>query len=430
MRLLPAFAALLGVVGTASALQVDRTAAPREGLYDTDPGHLWNQLHQILRVRTAPDGSEHGFDAVDPLLWRETKYLLTGPSHARAIKVLDRFLASHGERLVRDRLKRAVFQHDLWAVFDWLATLRDRDSAARNALMWRVADVMRRVALPRKDIETLPDTYEAAVASGTIVDRRGAPRQRLALPSDLFDPAGPWVGIGGDQPTAAHHAVELGRSAFIVLWNVPGGAARTLEYLHSLWSFPQPFVPDGSFQFAKDGEVRATLNPALPPVPDGTQIALVRKMLLIDDAGVIVPSNIVESIQLRSFPGRAFAEVRFSRAALFAGKAGGLRTVGPDDRDFITFSAHGMDPFEFPGSRGSVETIRVLDGCANCHQIDSQPATHTILSLREVLKPRRLVDPRHERWSRWFTQPMVAAGAKSRTYEWGVLQGLWQSQGR
>jgi hypothetical protein len=153
-------------------------------------------------------------------------------------------------------------------------------------------------------------------------------------------------------------------------------------------------------------------------------------MLLIDDAGVIVPSNIVESIQLRSFPGRAFAEVRFSRAALFAGKAGGLRTVGPDDRDFITFSAHGMDPFEFPGSRGSVETIRVLDGCANCHQIDSQPATHTILSLRELLKPRGLVDPRHERWSRWFTQPMVAAGAKSRTYEWGVLQGLWQSQGR
>ena len=326
MRLLPAFAALLGVVGTASALQIDRTAAPRTGLYDTDPGHLWNQLHQILRVRTASGGSEHGFDAVDPLLWRETKYLLTGPSHARAIEVLDRFLASHGERLVRDPLKRAVFQHDLWAVFDWLATPSEGDSAARNSLMWRVADVMRGVALPRKDIETLPDTYEAAVASGAIVDRPGAPRQRLGLPSDLFDPAGPWVGIGGSEPIAAHHAAELGRSAFIVLWNVPGGAARTLEYLHSLWSFPQPFVPDGSFQFAKDGEVRATLNPALPPIPDGTQIALVRKMLLIDDAGVIVPSNIVESIQLRSFPGRAFAEVRFSRAALFAGTTGGLRT--------------------------------------------------------------------------------------------------------
>jgi hypothetical protein len=47
-----------------------------------------------------------------------------------------------------------------------------------------------------------------------------------------------------------------------------------------------------------------------------------------------------------------------------------------------------------------------------------------------MLKPSSLVDSRHERWARWSTQPVVAAEAKSRSYEWGVLKGLWQSPPR
>jgi len=45
-----------------------------------------------------------------------------------------------------------------------------------------------------------------------------------------------------------------------------------------------------------------------------------------------------------------------------------------------------------------------------------------------MLKPMALADSRHERWAHWFTQPIVAADAKSRTYTWGVLQGFWQNQ--
>ena len=94
-------------------------AAPRPGLYDPDPRHLWNRVHDQFHVRTAPDGTEWGHDTLDPLVWRETRHLLTGASHASALRVLDEFLRSGGERLVRDPIKRAVFQHDLWAIFDW-----------------------------------------------------------------------------------------------------------------------------------------------------------------------------------------------------------------------------------------------------------------------------------------------------------------------
>lgn len=91
-----------------------------------------------------------------------------------------------------------------------------------------------------------------------------------------------------------------------MLWSVPGGSADTVRYLKKLWEFPQPFVSDQMFQLARDGELRAKVNPAMPEIPDGTRIALVRKMLLIDDAGVIVPSNLVESIQLSLVRNRGF----------------------------------------------------------------------------------------------------------------------------
>jgi hypothetical protein len=430
MRLLAAcVTALLTIGGVVSSLQIAAGPSPR-GLYDANPNHLWNRIHEGFHVRVGPDGSEYGFDTVDPLLWRETRYVLTGPSHARAIRVLDEFLASNGERLIGDPLKRAVFQHDLWAIFDWLASTSDGDKAARTVLMRRVARVMRRVALTRQNIEALPDTYAAAVASGAFADRADTSRQQRFLPRDLFSATGPWVSVGGAEPLLPQHAAELGRSAFIVLWNLPGGSARTIGYLQKLWDFPQPFVSDETFQFARDGEIRTKLNPALPPVPDGTQIALVRKMLLIDDTGVIVPSNLVQRIQMRRFPGRAFSELQMSRRDLFAGKSGGLRAVDVDERGFITFSAKGMDPLERESWRGAANLPRVIDGCVNCHHVGFEPTIETVRSLRRILRPGSLIDSRHERWARWFTQSIVAAETKSRSYEWGVLEGLWQSQPR
>jgi len=402
---------------------------------------LWNRIHEHFHVRVAPDGTAYGFDTVDPLLWYETRYLLNGPSHARAIQLLDEFLTTGGERLVTDPLKRAVFQHDLWAIFDWLASSWESrgipEKAARTALMQRVARVIRRVALTKSQIEALPDTYAAAVASGTFVDRGDHSPQGLLLPRDLFDASGPWIAVGGTQPVTPQHAGELGRSAFIVLWSAPRGSADTAAYLRKLWDFPQPYVLDDSFQLPRDGELRVKPNPALPAVPDGTRIALVRKMMLIDNTGAIVPSAVVQSIQLRAFlaawPRHQFSELRMSRADLFAGRAGGLRMIGPDEEEFITFSSKGMDVFERHESKygpGPVRPGPVLTGCVNCHHVDFEPGIQTVLSLRQILKPITLVDSHHDRWARYFPQTFAAADAKRRTYEWGVLAGLWQTQPR
>jgi hypothetical protein len=420
VRLVAAYLAAVSALAGATAftLQSSPRRSTPAGLYDANPNHLWNRIHEAFHVRTGSSGQRYGFDTVDPLLWRETRYLLTGSSHARALALMDEFLKADGERLISDPLHRAVFQHDLWSIFDWLAVTSEGNAKARQALMSRAARMIRRVALTKKQIEALPDTYAAAIRSSD------------SPPADLVGASAPWVGIGGTQPIVPQHAYELGRSAFIVFWSVPGGSAATFDYLRKLWDHPQPFVPDESFQFSRDGERRVKINPALPAVPLGTRIALVRKMLLIDDHGTIAPTNIVESIQLRTF-GRpqTFAQWEMSRAELFAGRTGGLKRTADDERGFTTFSAKGMDPFEGTSKQFGMNAP-VLQGCAVCHQSEFLPPIESIRSLRALLRPYTFVDPRHERWSRWFTQPIIAAEAKSRTFEWGLLQGLWQSQPR
>ena len=322
----------------------------------------------------------------------------------------------------------------MWALFDWLAQPFAIHPEGRTALMPRLAAVLRRVALTRDQIERLPDTYRAAADSQVFADRYDSARPRAFLPRDLFNPAGPalnasqstevegpWVSIGGLGPVVPHHAGELSRSSFVVLWNLPGGAAETRAYLAKLWDFPQPFVPDQ----AMDGERRVTLNPALPALPEGTQVALVRRMLLIDDQGLIVPSNMVQSIQLRVFRGKqSFFEFRMSRESLFASKAGGLRAVGPDDVEFLTFSAKGDDPFETRGAAGTGATRQAcsLASAPPCHS-ELEPGIRSVKSVRALLRPNAIVDSRHERWARWFTQPSVAAQAKTPAVRMGPGAG-------
>src|SRR5436190_10321906 len=49
------------------------TAEEENAIYDPDPKHLWNRLHEVLFVRTAPNGKRYGFDRLDPLFWSGTE---------------------------------------------------------------------------------------------------------------------------------------------------------------------------------------------------------------------------------------------------------------------------------------------------------------------------------------------------------------------
>src|SRR5262245_3050281 len=127
--------------GAAKAAGADRTklASPSNpfqvAVYDTDPEHLWNRLYAALYVRTTDDGQSHGQDELDPLLWENSTYLLTEPRYQQVLGLLNEFLVKGGDKLIEDPLRRALFQHDLWAVFGWLA-------AAHAGAGWRAAELV------------------------------------------------------------------------------------------------------------------------------------------------------------------------------------------------------------------------------------------------------------------------------------------------
>jgi hypothetical protein len=343
-------------------------------LYDPDPSHLWNRLHQTLFVRTTADGTVFGRDSLDPPLFAETNFLLKGPSRPKALAVLDEFLNTHGEKLIDDPLKSAILQRDLWFAFDWaykgdFSRAHDELSPARQALQTRLARVISRLALKPSQIAALPDNYAAAIKSGRFPTAYDPARPAQAfLPDDLLSPNGPWVAvISGDTFAAKFHVNDFGgRYAFDLFINLPGGRAATLAYLQHPW----------------------------PALPRGTQLVLLRRPLLIDTEGKLHSTSMVESLQMRVFraiPRAAVPlsanslkddgetdvfEIVRSRAAIFAGDAGGLRAVTPDEKglpspirahlaDLIQMTDHPM-----PGNRPKPikEAMRpVLNQCLGCH---------------------------------------------------------------
>jgi hypothetical protein len=424
-----------------------RSSSPEEAgkalaIYDPNPLHIWNRLYGALLIREDQTGDTYGADALDPLLWSGTRHLLTGPSHRRALTVLDEFLRVHGETQIRDPLKRALLQHNLWAVFDWSA-LTDADHAAeRRELQIRLAEVLRRLALSSNEIKSLPDNYAQAVASGAFAKEYDpANPERAFLPPDLLQPRGPWVCIKGDrEPVAEMHVGAVsGRSRFFVFVRLPQGRKATLDYFQALWNVSEPWVA-GQMDAA-----RGDLNPNLPQFPVGTQTAFLRQMTLFDRDGNHVAAPITESVQIRVYrtipPSRdhnitandqaaarteqGFYEFRLSQAQLFAGQTGGLRGVGRDEKEFSVFQTQGMDEFEFSAKRHtSVQEYGIIDRCAGCH---SAPGINSLQSRRHLLKPNRAqgdTDPPYD--SLWW-ETGNDLGWKANRYDWGLLNGYWQA---
>ena len=262
-------------------------------------------FRQLYR-RVASNGHEYGIDELDPLLWLDTSNLLEGTSHQQTIQVLDEFLSTHAENLVSDPLKRAMFQRDLWVVFDWAASQTEPFASQRQALETRLAQIIKRVALSKEEILSLPDNYTLAVRSNTFPANAEADHPETAfLPADIFQADSAWLPIGREGgPIAITHTEAFpfyGHSVFLVYLRSPAGRAATLDYIKSLNTEPTPVTPIGS------------------------DVALVRRMLLIDDQGDLILSPLVETVQIRHFsPAQSFHEFELSRAHLFDGLAGGL----------------------------------------------------------------------------------------------------------
>jgi hypothetical protein len=411
-----------------------KTASERS-LYHADPEHLWNRLHEALFIRVGPDGRTYGQDRLEPLLWRGSKHLLEEKSNKRVVALLEEFLKNKGERLIEDPLKRAVLQRDIWLVFNWLegehgkfyepALKPEEVRAAQDRLRGPLAAVIGRLALTPDQIKKVPDNYAAAVDSGEFAKRFDPEHpDKPYLPADLFTADGPWVCLGNpDGPIAPAHLRDTGtnmftNSAFLVFLRLPDARAATLDYLKRLRSFDRPLLVE-----AKDDKRLAKYvpNPQLPPFPVGTEVALVRRALLIAAPHTPTATALTESVQLRIYrevpemteqtaraaldngtqankrseSWQTFQEFQLSRSRLFAGRAGGLRVVSPDELDFPTpFNLWQHDEFENresgPGDRSFSERSQLptMKGCFECHSLPGVSSFNSYFNFREHLHDR------------------------------------------
>ena len=322
--------------------------------FDPDPDHAWNRLHRSLFARADLARNVFGHTALDPYLWPKSQHLRTDVrSRDAAIAALDDFLSRSQVRAIEDPLHRAVLQRDLWAVFD-AVTVGGR-AAPQGELESRLAWAILKLALPAATIGALPDPMEAAVDRGTfpVAFDPGHP-DTAYLPPDLASASGEWRCVGrSDTPAAITHVQSgpfHGRSTFLVCIRAPGGAEATEKFVDAL------------------GE-----KPLEAEIPAGTEVALIRRALLIDDEKRIVPSPIVESIQLRRHGERSAMrsfEFELDRPGLLGDPASGLRAITPEERGFPIFRSHGFDPFE--SGHGSHEDGAVtgwprLERCGACH---------------------------------------------------------------
>lgn len=349
-------------------------------LYSPDPTHPWNRLFRLFYVRATPDGHVYGGDELDPYLWQQTRYLLEGPSHKAAVKLLDEFLQMHADRLITDPLRRAMMQRDLWAVYDWVAMRRQDHADAALKLLKPLGEIIRRLALTEQQIRALPENYQTAIQANAFPRSADEQHREAAFLPDLFNPDGPWVCLGQRQgmPVASVHLEFFqGRSVFLVFLRLPEGRSETLNYLQELRKIPSKWTPQPGFP--RDSAPRSRY-PQPQQFPVGTQVALVRQMALISDQGKFVPTHLTESVQLRVYraidpdPRRNYInterfraqqdvfEFRLDRRKLLAGE-NSLRAVGANEKEFPTFMTHGVDDFESPMPPQDAPIFR----CQACH---------------------------------------------------------------
>jgi hypothetical protein len=420
---------------------------PRAAIFHPDEGHLWNQLHAALFVRVDQAGKEYGSDAVDPLLWPSTSFfLLQGKSHDKAIGLLDQFIDKGGAKLIEDPVKRAVMQHDLWAVFDWTANTfnplpfggkvdhrkygTSKLTNARKALRQRLAKAITSLSLNKKEIASLPNNYEWAIKDKSFHTRfeEKNPQQSM-LPADLLKPNGPWVCVRGalNGPSApVHMQYYRGRSPFLVFIKLPEGRSATLNYLNRLNKHSSKALQSEDW------------DKNLPLFPEGTAVALVRQMTVIDQAGKMVPTSLVQSVQLRVYrkvgqeitdhkTSQAVFKFTLNRRDLFAKKTGGLKPVSFNKRTGLSLVSN-EDYFE---SDRHTSRDTVMQSCINCHscggataksifsfkQDDWVRAAHSFASNSLRLSPTD-INLEQKRAIRW----------KSQRHDWGLLQGWLETQ--
>lgn len=403
-------------------------------IYNPDPQHLWNRLHAAFyqrEVETTNNGTRLplGPGVLDPPLGIHPRYLLDDGPFASCDAVLDEFLTTRGEKKFADPLKQVLLQRDLWAVFDLLQTEKEsidrnfgeltpavtaRHREHRDTMSRKVARVVSSLALSRAQLEGLPDTYALAVKSGTFPGNAAAMADQSKadyLPADLFAENSRWVEVDNGDHAFQHTVAVDRRSVFRIFYRPPAdpeGAAKFAAWL----SKRRKFKP------------AADLDPSAPEwealrnkIPLGTRFLLLRELVGIDEHWNLVPTHIVESVQVRVFrrppalesgqPGQhvdelaslvslssqLYEEFELDRESLFHGDGGGLKATPAGAPRFMGYTALGRLAVDRDGR--VIEPIPFPFSCVACH-LDPRfsPGKETIpLLVPSLYQANRLRSP-------------------------------------
>ncbi len=373
------------------------TSAAPLPVYDADPGHLWNRLFSSLyiRPRSLPAVGEQpatvhfeGGDVIEFLAWGQTEYWSTEAMFQKLDPLLNEFLDQERSLRVNDPLKRIVLQHDLWASYDHLIDLNNRrlgdlpTRQRRDTLCRKLAWCMQQLAISPGELEQLPETYMCAVRSGDFASEHRKDSDVNYLPHGLLDHPDEWVEIDVyfpnmhedimDRFISLHARSFMGRSHYRIFYRFPEGRKQVVAYLKELEESAIDWKYAAQFGFLP-------LSQAAPRIPVGTEVLLLQQMIVLNEDMQPVPTNIVESVQLRVYlnvdgtgtpatntgVGMNVLDYRMKRRLLFNGlKSGGLERE-PEGEPQFRVAIDGSKPTA--PDWGFAGKSVLFQQCADCH---------------------------------------------------------------
>lgn len=343
---------------------------------------------------------------------------MVGKNHETVAALLEDLIKSRDPERINDPLRRAVLQHDLWLVHDWLlgaqpssGATKKQIASAQQRLQPLLAKAIARLALTPEEIRKLPDNYASAIQSRAFPSQFDLEHPTTTfLPGDLFDPKGSWVCLRAPKgPVAPRHSRDLTRSVFLVFLRLPGGRNATLKWLQKLQAFDGPDWVEVRARKALKRFGNRIPNPDFPRLPAGTQVALVRQMMVIDNKGEIAITPITQKVQMRVYresprltaqnllegfgPSdqrqfdrrrQEFFELQLLRENLFADKQGGFQAISLEDKiPWKTgFGAHLYDELD---TYKQLRPVSLLRECIACHRL---PGIYSLNSHRDFRTSR------------------------------------------
>jgi hypothetical protein len=310
-----------------------------EPIFDSRPGHPWDQARDIFYVRRFSTGEvfEHPHAFAPP--WNEfIPFTHDAAFYEQVLSCLEAVEDLPPAQIEEQPAsRRLIFLRDVWPVFDGLhrarvETPRDKKATAeavcrRDELLRRVAGVMKRLELTEEEVRALPNAFQtigekklypktfdpSSVRYVDESDPLAGSESKPFFPTDLLDNDGPWVTYSSEQePSAggmAHMDYVNHRSVFTLHLRTPDGR-------------------DGGVKFLQD----FTNTDGQQAVPPGTTLALLRRALVPTRSGKLLVSPFVESLQLIVVTPLLDQRFKFTldRKEFLTGGAG-LKLLGKDD---------------------------------------------------------------------------------------------------